>query len=233
MRGPGIVQKARVRMQRSGLASTLHYLTVKSINSVVLLKILRGVSVERADPGFLKCPEPYAPAFLSERMIREFARDPLNEMPERFVEEALSRGDECFGLCDGKTLAAYGWYSFKPTPIDPPELLLHFSDEYVYMYKGFTHSRYRGQRLHAIGMTMALQHYLGIGYRGLVSYVESDNFDSLKSVFRMGYTAFGSVWVMKAFGLYLTHATSGCERFGFRVEPSAAPASRLKTSPTL
>jgi hypothetical protein len=32
------------------------------------------------------------------------------------------------------------------------------------MYKGFTLKRYRGQRLHAIGMTRALEHYLSRGF---------------------------------------------------------------------
>jgi hypothetical protein len=68
-------------------------------------------------------------------------------------------------------------------------------------------------------MTMALQHYLSRGSRGLVSYVESDNSDSLKSVFRMGYATFGSVYVMRIFGRYLTHSSPGCGRFGFRVVP--------------
>ena len=66
----------------------------------------------------------------------------------------------------------------------------------------------------------ALQHYLSTGFRGLVSYVESNNFDSLKSVFRMGYAQFGSVYVVKLFGRYLTHSSRGCERLGFRVEPA-------------
>ena len=79
-------------------------------------------------------------------------------------------------------------------------MTLHFSPEYVYMYKGFTHPNYRGQRLHAIGMNLALQEYLDRGYRGLVSYIESNNFSSLKSAYRVGYRDFGRVAVWKIFG---------------------------------
>jgi len=203
--------------RRHGWRHTLHHVLLKAINSVVLFKILRGVWIERADPAFLTCPEGYTGRFLPEKVLRDFSRDPDNGMPESFLDEALPRGDECFGICDGATLAAYGWYATKPTHIDPPDLLLRFSGEYVYMYKGFTHVRHRGKRLHAIGMTMALQHCLSRGSRGLVSYVESDNFDSLKSVFRMGYAAFGSIYVMKIFGRYITYSSPGCRKFGFRV----------------
>jgi hypothetical protein len=87
------------------------------------------------------------------------------------------------------------------------------------MYKGFTDPRHRGQRLHAIGMTRALQHYRSAGYRGIVSYVESTNFDSLKSCFRMGYAMFGSVYMVKLFGHWLTFSSPGCWRFDFRVLP--------------
>ena len=66
-------------------------------------------------------------------------------------------------------------------------------------------------------MTMALQHYLGKGYKGLVSYVESNNFSSLTSVARMGYETFGTIYVSRIFGIYLTHAGAGCRAHGVRI----------------
>ena len=145
-------------------------------------------------------------------------------MSRAFVDEALRNGDECYAMRDGETLAAYGWYSTRPTPIHPAELVLQFAEGHIYMYKGFTDKRYRGQRLHAIGMTRALQHYLDAGHRGIVSYVESTNFDSLKSCFRMGYEVFGSVYVVRIFGAYFTWAGPGCDAFGFRVTSKESPA---------
>ena len=213
------LRKIFSEVRRKGVSAALHDLSLKAVNAVVLFKILRGVFIERFDPAFLISPERYTPLFLPAETIRNFARDPENGMPEDFLAEALSKGDECFGFLDGERLAAYGWYSFTPTRIDPADLLLRFGGDYVYMYKGFTHPRYRGQRLHAIGMTMALREYLSKGRKGLVSYVESNNFDSLKSCHRMGYAEFGSVYVMKLLGRYFTYSSRGCRRFGFRVEP--------------
>src|SRR5213594_3733221 len=213
------IQKVLLEVRRHGLAHALYDVGLKTVNRVVFLKILRGVRIERPDPAFLECPGRYAPMFLPEKMIRDFARDEATGMPTTFVAEALSKGDECFGFLEGETLAAHGWYSSRPTRIDPPDLVLSFSRAYVYMYKGFTNPRYRGQRLHAIGMTMALREYLSKGRKGLVSYVESNNFDSLKSCHRMGYAEFGSVYVMKLLGRYFTYSSRGCRRFGFRVEP--------------
>lgn len=209
-------------VRRHGWRRTLYHVLLRGINSVVRFKILRGVWIERVDPAYLTCPEPYTGQFLTERMLRDFARDPENDMPESFLEEALSKGDECYGICDGTTLVAFGWYASTPTNLDP-ELLVRFSGEYVYMYKGFTHVGHRGKRLHAIAMSLALQHYLSKGSRGLVSCIESDNSSSLKSSTRMGYAVFGSVYVLKVFGRYATYSSPGCKRFGFRIGPIPPP----------
>jgi hypothetical protein len=222
------METAALRIRSSvatlGIPHTLHDLALKATNRVMLLKILKCMAVERVDPAFATCPEPYRPMFLTGPMLREFSRDPENEMPESFLEEALSKGDECFGLLAGDSLAAYGWYSRGPTRIDPPGLAFHPGGGYVYMYKGFTRVSHRGRRLHAVGMTLALQGFLTKGCKGLVSYVESNNFSSLNSVQRMGYGIFGTIYVLRLFGVHVTHATAGCRARGVRVEP-ARPAA--------
>ena len=222
-------RRIRSNVATIGLAHTLHDLALKAANRAVLIKILKGMTVERVNAEFLNCPESYRPMFLDEKMLREFCRDPGNDLPGSFLEEALSKGDECYGILAGETLASYGWYSRRPTRIDPPDLMLHPGDRYVYMYKGFTHPGHRGKRLHAIGMTMALQHYLAKGFQGLVSYVESNNFSSLSSVFRMGYETFGEIYVLKIFGIYFTQASPGCQAHGVRIEPAVpGPMSRAR-----
>jgi hypothetical protein len=213
-----VVQKILLKLRRQGLWNILHELSLRVLNSMVAFKILRGVYVDRADPAYLTCQGLHKPMFLSAKALRDFAKDPVAEMSGRFVEDALHSGDECYAICDGTTLAAYGWYSTRPTPVGSPDLLLHFAAGYVYMYKGFTDSRYRGQRLHAIGMTRALEHYLSKGFGGIISYVESTNFDSLKSCFRMGYRVFGSIYVVRIFGRDFAFSSPGCRRFDFRVE---------------
>jgi hypothetical protein len=203
-----------------GPAHTLHDLALRAANRIVVLKVLKGMTAERVERAYVTCAEPYRPMFLGEELLRRFGKDPENGLPESFLDEVLSEGDECFGFLAGETLAAYGWYSRRPTRIDPPDLVLDPGDQYVYMYKGFTHPSHRGQRLHAIGMTLALQHYLRRGFKGLVSYVESNNFSSLNSVRRMGYEIFGSVYALRVFGIHLTYASAGWRAHGVRIEPA-------------
>jgi hypothetical protein len=215
--------RALAAIKKDGWRRTLWRTALKTVNRVVGFKILVGVWVETPDRSFCECDKRFTAAFLSESAIRRFALDPENALSSEFVDEALLKGDACFGITDGPVLASYGWYSVQPTRIDPPELFLEFDKDYVYMYKGFTHPRYRGKRLHAVGMTLALAHYRSKGFKGIVSYIESDNFESLKSSYRMGYLRFGSICLGQLFGRTLSYATVGCKKFGFSViHPASA-----------
>lgn len=231
--GPGGAALGRIRgsLAAFGLANTIHDLAVRAANRVVLLKVLKGVTIDRVDPAFVGCPEPYRPMFLDAATLRALSGDPANELPEAFLDEALAKGDECYGFLAGDDLAAYGWYTTQPTRLEQPGLTLHFSSEYVYMYKGFTHPRHRGQRLHAIGMTRALQQYLSRGSKGLVSYVESNNFGSLKSVFRMGYREFGWICLLRVGGRTFTHASAGCRPYRFAIEREPAESAAAPSAP--
>jgi hypothetical protein len=212
------MMELRESLARVGLGGTLHDLALRAANRVVLMKILKCMAIERANPAFAGCPDEYHAMFVSQPLLREFGRNPEYELSDRFLDEALAKGDECFGILQGDLLAAYGWYSTGPTRIDPPDLVLHPGGSHVYMYKGFTHAAHRGRRLHAIGMSLALSEYLRRGFDGLVSYVESNNFASLKSTTRMGYQVFGTIAILEAFGVHVARASAGCRARGVRVE---------------
>jgi hypothetical protein len=205
--------------RRYGPWRTVFRAALRAVNTVALVKILRGVYVEDVERGFLRYPERLTATFLTDAMIRRLAADPEIGMSPEFVEEALAKGDECYGILSGDALVSYGWYSSSPTRIDPPELMLEFDTDHIYMYKGYTHPDFRGQRLHAIGMTLALEHYKSKGFKGIVSYIEADNFDSIKSAFRMGYRIFGSVYILSVFGKIFSHTTRGCKQYRFRIVP--------------
>jgi len=217
----------QTRLQRYGLLNTAYLLVLGALESLLGLKILRGVYVERPEAAFLQSPPGYTPGFLTAGQLRKHARQPATKISSGFLDRAIPRGDECYAICAGEELAAYGWYARGSTPISVQDLELHFSEAYIYMYKGFTDTRHRGRRLHAVGMTLALEHYLAEGYRGLVSYVEATNFDSLKSCARMGYEVFGSIYLLRVFGRYFAFSSPGCSRFGFRLRRAPQPAQDL------
>ena len=61
-----------------------------------------------------------------------------------------------------------------------------------------------GNASHAVGMTRALDEYLARGSKGILSYVEWNNFASLKSCYRMGYADFGKIYVLRLFGHFIS-----------------------------
>jgi hypothetical protein len=219
--------------QRFGATKTVQDVGLRAAHRFAQARILKGVTIDTVDAQYLNCEKPFHGGFLDEAMLLNVARNhPEYEMTESFLRQAFAKGDECYGITDGDNLAAYGWYSNVPTSIDAPGLMLHFDPAYIYMYKGFTLVKYRGKRLHSFAMTGALDAYLSRGFRGFVSYVEWNNFGSLKSCYRMGYKDFGNVYLVKMFGRYRTFADRSCAPYGFRLESSLEelPLTELSSS---
>ena len=193
--------------------------------------IYKCLYIDSPDPAFLTLEAKYRAGFLDTETICRYARDPENDLKEDRLRHALTANDDCFAIRDGDRLAAYGWYSRAGNARVSDTLRLHFDPQWVYMYHGFTHRDYRGQRLHAIGMTMALVGYVARGAKGLVSVVETWNEASLKSCARMGYHEFGMIYEIRLGRLlgirhptgsflrrHIVVRTPGCLAFGFWLE---------------
>jgi hypothetical protein len=208
-----------------GVGKTIYDLSFRTINRCVYFKVLRAMKIESVHADYLDSDSQFRWQFFDEKQLCEFSETPEYYITEDNLRAFREKGDQCYGAMDGDRLTCYGWYSNKPTEaVDG--LTLHFNSDYVYMYRGYTHPDYRGKRLHAIGMNRALREFLGRGSKGLVSYVESNNFGSLQSVYRMGYQDFGSVVVLKIRNHPFIHASRGCRQQGFLLsnEPALAIA---------
>lgn len=212
------IRRVAKYVYRSGLVPALHTGFYRGINQVAVFGVLRGMTLEIGDISdrFLNAPIRYDCGFLDEATLHRFAEDDQNALSHEFIEWAVRRGDRCYALTDGGRLAAYGWYSMQSTEIRP-KLVLHFDPRYVCIYKGFTHPRYRGQRLHAVGMAKAAQAFTHQGKKGLISYVESHDYRSFHSCDRLGFKVFGSIWIVGHHGRYLTGRTRRCHHFSFGV----------------
>ena len=221
-----MVEKLRRKLRRHGFWSSLQQLVLRLLKCTDQLRILRGLRIEQVDPAFLACEPRYSSGFQPLRTLRRFAVAPASEISHRFLREAMRKGDACYAVCEGSKLVSSSWYSTQPTAIESRDLLMHFPPGYVYMYKGLTRESHRGQRLYEVGVTRALQHYLGQGARGFVSYVDAANLDSLKACERMGYRMFGSIYVLRLFGRHFAFSSRGCRDFGFRLEVLGESAAR-------
>ena len=201
-----------------GWPTALQAVARGAVNRVLFFRVLKCIQISEVDPKYLNSDPRFQHRFLDESTLRRFSGDPKYDLSPSFLDEALAKNDQCYGIFEGDRLASFGWYSVEPTNISD-DLRFHFGKRYVYMYKGFTDSHYRGQRLHALGMTWALKLFRERGAEGLVSYVDSNNFDSLRSCYRMGYRDIGQIYCLQVGDRYWLHSDANCREFGLSVEP--------------
>jgi len=224
-----LVGTIQENVRKYGMGATLHDIECRVVNRVAHFRILKGMTVRMRDvkdPGLFEA-RGFEARFVGEDELAKLAYNGTHDFSVKFLREARARGDRCYALFDGDALAAYGWYSALPTPIDE-HFVLHFDRAYTYMYKGHTLPAYRGKRLHAVGMCRALRAITEEGKKGLISNVFSNNFASLQSVTRMGYRIFGEVYLFRAGNHCFAYATNGCSNYDFWVEwpdPGAAFAA--------
>lgn len=203
-----------------GRRAALHDLQHRLVNRLLPFQVLKGMiaTADGIDRSLLDAGDLQTRFATREELLAAAASaEVAEEMSMAFVDEAIARGDECYGIFDGATLVSFGWYSNQPTQLSD-NLVLHFDRSWMYMYKGYTLRAYRGKRLHGIGMSRALYAYTERGSRGLISYVKSTNFQSLRSTERMGYRIFGDIYIAEAIGRPVIWATPGCADYDFRVE---------------
>jgi hypothetical protein len=218
---PRAVQQVVDNAKSFGTSAALHDLQQRAVNRVMPFQILKGMTAILPDiNAALFETGGYTARFAEPDEVLAHSSDEFEMSPE-FAREALDKGDDCFAMFDGDRLASFGWYSNQPTLV-ADGLMLHFDPSWVYMYKGYTHPDYRGKRLHGIGMSLALRAYTERGSRGLISYVKSNNFQSLRSIERMGYRIFGDIYMARVLGKPVTWSTPGCKPYGFFLEMLAA-----------
>ena len=207
-----------------GASAAFHDLALRAANKVGSVQVLKGMTARMQDIRDPKLFEAdgFDGRFVAPEDLVKYAEEGVHEFSPAFVRRAFARGDRCYALFDRDILASHGWYSNRPTSIDA-RLVLHFDGNYTYMYKGFTAPAYRGKRLHAVGMCRALRAVTDEGKSGLISWVYSNNFASLRSVARMGYRIFGTVIALTLGPVDFTYASPGCREYGFelRAERSA------------
>ncbi len=193
----------------------------KAINSIFCVRILNIMCLAAGDvsPELAATPLPFRFEVLGEAALRQYARIPGNNLDPEFVSRAYRRGDRCYGFLDGENLASFLWYAAGPGELGPG-LLVDFPRQYTYVYHGYTCPGYRGQKLFRLAFDQALRDHAARGSRGLLCYVEGNNFTSQCAMRRTGFRRVGRVFLCRFFGRYLIYHDRGCRRFHLRVRES-------------
>jgi hypothetical protein len=226
---PGqVARRAYDNAKTFGLGASVRDIAYLTAQKLMDVRILKGMTAQLADiDPSLFAAGAFTTRFATAPELRAAVQCPewQCEMSPAFVEDALAKGDRCYGIFDAGRMVSMGWYSRTPTLVTET-MSLHFDPAWAYMYKGYTLPDYRGRRLHGVGMSLACRAYTEEGARGLISYVEFNNLSSLRSVERMGYRIFGDIYLTTIGGTERTWSSPGCRRYAFRLEPAAGRTAR-------
>jgi hypothetical protein len=216
----------RDSVRRHGLGPTLHHAVYRAANHFTEVAVWNAmvITLDTLDESSLRSSDRVRGRMVEADAMRPYVADPENLLTDAFIDEATARGDHCYVLFDGDHLANYGWYSTRPTRLTEVRgaPVLHFDPSYAYMYNTFTRPEYRGRRLNAVGIAAALEEWTRAGHSGLVAYIVSSNYASLKSCERMGFQTFGHLIILTVGAHQVWRVTPGCKKHGFRVEVAAS-----------
>lgn len=185
---------SQVRKQ-FGTTAALQALTDRIGRKLCGLRVTQVVWLDLSATAELADDDPrFTFRFLTAAEVRHHAADPDLDLSDDLAERIENGRDLCFAALEGDRLAAYGWYALEC--IEPEHnfhIPMSYASDTAYMYKGFTHSDYRGLRLHGRIMGLALRALAGQEVTHLVSTVNWTNWPSLRSCDRLGYERIGKI----------------------------------------
>ncbi len=214
-----VIRSLRDASKYYGPAAALYDAEYRGLNHVVPVKALRGMALDFAHaPPALSVPEGLSSRFCTAGELLAARSNPelAAEFDAGFVHRAFDRGDACRGVFDGDRLVSFSWYSNQPTPCSE-DLVIHVDPAWIYLYKAYTLESHRGRRLNALGVSLAASELERRG-RGLVCYIEANNYASLHSFEGIGFSSFGTTYIARVMGRPFIWATPGCKPYGFFVE---------------
>ncbi len=187
----------------AGLKGLLGDFFIRFVNLFTVFKVLNCLSIEEAvlHPEIKGLHLQYRDKFLSASEVEAYMRIAINRIPEYVAEMGMNKKDECLGLLDNGKLINYCWYSDLPTRLCP-DLEVHFSPDYKYAYRSYTIVPFRGQRLQGLNLYRALKFYQKKGFKGVVAYVDSNNFNSIRSLNHLGFQFFARIIILKICNTY-------------------------------
>jgi hypothetical protein len=185
------LDEAAAHRRRWGWRRTLYRELMLALHRLFDLRLfVLHVRSQAADPPEVPLPPGRRVRLLERDDLVRASVDPRLDMPPRFVEEALGRGDLGVGVFEGERLISYLFRAFAATPAGEG-VWIRFEPPYRYGYRGFTLPEHRGEHLQD-----ALAYYtdrlcIERGRTHGLSLIETHNFPSLAADRRRGNVPVG------------------------------------------
>ena len=213
-----VVQMSR----RYGFGAGLHWLGYRLAQHVMRCDVthLMRINCDR-----VRMPEhketKFSFRFLTADEILEFSRDPSNDLDPSLCNRVRSGRDYCFAALCGTRLAAYAWYALGSIEAehnrgtDPAcGVAVSYPSDMAFMYKGFTHPEFRGQKLYAMTMGLAVFHLNRLGVSTVITTTDWTNWPALDSCRQLGYQYLGRIWRFGWARFLVTHRPKAARKLG-------------------
>lgn len=131
--------------------------------------------------------------------LEKLAEDRSLDLPGSFLEVLENRDDVCFGLFEKSSglLVCYSFFATQATEVHS-QYFFQFPAKWVYVYKSFTHPRYRGKGLLPYVLKQAVPSFEGLF--GYITMIQAHNLASLRAFESIGFHRVQSFHMLKVPG---------------------------------
>jgi len=148
--------------------------------------------------------------------LHTFAQDKRLDMRPDFIDEAIDRGDKCFGYLENDSLVAYVWLGLSESRMEAG-FNVRIGEGYSYSYKSFTLPSHRGRRLQQQITWESDGWRQDNGFKYNIDYVRTHNFASIAADRRYGNVAVGYAGYIRRFGFVMPFRSPGTKHHKFEL----------------
>jgi len=218
----GRISSLGVDIRQYGLLPALLSLGIALLNRLVSYRVFRVMELARvvADRMTLQPGAGFECREVHPRELATYVQDPRYHLSDDFLQKSAEQGDVCLAtFTAGGVLAAYCFFALLPTDIDP-EFRFHFPEDRIYVYKAFTHPDWRGRGLNSLSLAAAARRFADDdrARAGFVALVQSNNFPSIRSFSKSGFTATQTFRILGTGSRSLVTGAGSLARSGYAVE---------------
>ncbi len=179
-------------------------------------------------------PEGCQFSILTEQELLDFSHNRALEIDDTRIKDWLARGELCIGATVDGNLVAHDWRAYSATPHDRKRnIWVDFNADAGYGRYSFTLPAYRGKHIMPSLWAFGDNYCLDKGKTLSISYIETDNYPSMRAAMRGGYPVVGYAGFIYLFGKLFSFRTAGAKQHGFRFFTPRSPAvDKLKARPS-
>ena len=231
-----MLRQIRATYARYGLSAAVRRTLYRMAQKLMVLDISKVVWVDAKSVGPFEPPQGFTFRQLTAAEVGRYAgSDPALGLDLELADRTMSGRDFCFAALSGDRLAAYGWFALGSIEAyhnrgnhPGTGVAVSYAEDVAFMYNGFTHPDFRGNRLHSAVKAFALQELAAHGVTKMLGTTDWTNYASRNSFRKLGCQDLGCTFRGGWGRCMLTLAPAAAKKRGIRFGSKAVVVGRKK-----